>query len=145
MPSKRDILQLLNRDELLVVIDRFELSPPDRRAKDGLVDTVAASKKATLAELLPERSRERLKELCRAVGLDDGGREKSILVERLTGARPSLAPSAEATAPSRTSTASAKPSQPVELPSDGKLTVDRLEGYLWSAADILRGSIEAPL
>src|SRR5208283_2532137 len=106
MPSKREILQLLNRDELLAVVDRFALSPPDRRAKDGLVETVAASKKATLAELLPELSRDRLKELCRALQLDDGGREKSILVERLTGARSSLAPLPEPGAPTRTSSPS---------------------------------------
>jgi hypothetical protein len=43
MPSKRDVLALLTRDELLSVVDRFELAPPDRRAKDGLIDTVASS------------------------------------------------------------------------------------------------------
>jgi hypothetical protein len=83
MPQKRDVLPLLTRDELLSVVDRFELAPKDRRAKDGLVETVAASKKATLAEILPELSRDRLKELCRAFDLDDGGREKGALVERL--------------------------------------------------------------
>jgi type I restriction enzyme M protein len=57
MPSKRDVLSLLTRDELLAVVDRFELAPPDHRAKDGLVDTIASSKKATLADVLPELSR----------------------------------------------------------------------------------------
>ncbi|MGH7270016.1 MAG: hypothetical protein ACREJ3_06255, partial [Polyangiaceae bacterium] len=61
MPSKRDVLALLTRDELLAAVDRFELAPPDRRAKDGLVDTIAASKKATLAEFLPDLPRDRLK------------------------------------------------------------------------------------
>ncbi len=42
MPSKRDVLAPLTRDELLAVVDRFELAPPDRRAKDGLLDTVDA-------------------------------------------------------------------------------------------------------
>src|SRR5687767_10593150 len=31
----------------------------------------------------------------------------------------------------------------VEVVPGEKLTVDRLEGYLWSAADILRGSIDS--
>ncbi len=31
----------------------------------------------------------------------------------------------------------------MELPASGKLTVDQLEKYLWSAADILRGSIDS--
>jgi hypothetical protein len=87
MPSKRDVLAQLSRDELLAVVDRFGLSPPDRRAKAGLVETVAASKKATLTEVLPKPSRVRLKELCRAVGVDDSGREKPVLVERISGVR----------------------------------------------------------
>jgi type I restriction enzyme M protein len=56
MAQKRDILQLLSRDELLAVVDRFELSVADRRVKDGLVETIASSNKATLAEVLPQLS-----------------------------------------------------------------------------------------
>jgi hypothetical protein len=51
MPSKRDVLSRFSRDELLAVVDRFELAPPDRRGKDGLLETIAASKKATLTEI----------------------------------------------------------------------------------------------
>src|SRR4051812_29018704 len=84
MPTKRDVLALLSRDELLVVADRFELSVADRRVKDQLVDTVVSSKKAALAEVLPALSRDRLKDVCRALGLDDTGKEKATLVDRLT-------------------------------------------------------------
>jgi hypothetical protein len=52
MPTKRDVLALLTRDELVAVVDRFELQVPDRRVRDGLIEAVAASKKATWAELL---------------------------------------------------------------------------------------------
>jgi hypothetical protein len=52
MTNKRDVLPLLSRDELLSVVDRFELAPKDRRGKDGLVDVIASSKKATLPEIL---------------------------------------------------------------------------------------------
>jgi len=119
----------MTRDELLFVVDRFELAPKDRRVKDGLVEAIASSKKATLAEILPALSRDRLKELCRALELDDGGREKSALVDRLAGAR-----GAEPTLRVR---------EQVEPLLGDKLTVDRLERYLWSAADILRGSIDS--
>lgn len=129
MPQKRDVLQSMTRDELLFVVDRFELAPKDRRVKDGLVEAIASSKKATLAEILPALSRDRLKELCRALELDDGGREKSALVDRLAGAR-----GAEPTLRVR---------EQVEPLLGDKLTVDRLERYLWSAADILRGSIDS--
>ncbi len=140
MPSKRDVLALLTRDELLVVVDRFELAPPDRRAKDGLVDTVASSKKATLAEALPDLPRDRLKDICRALGLDDGGREKSLLVDRVTGS----GGTADALVSKTNGTARTAPTaEPVEVAPREKLTTAKLEGYLWSAADILRGSIDS--
>ncbi len=145
MPHKRDVLQLLSRDELLSVVDRFELAPKDRRAKDGLVESVAASKKPTLAEILPELSRNRLKELCRAFDLDDNGREKGALVERLMG---QAASKAEPAPPSKKSNGhsangAGKIAETIEVVPGEKLTVDRLERYLWSAADILRGSIDS--
>jgi type I restriction enzyme M protein len=144
MPQKRDVLSLLSRDELLAVVDRFELAVPDRRAKDGLIEAVAASKKATLAEALPELSRDRLKELCRALGLDDGGREKSALVDRLAGSKGSEPAPFPASKKNGTSAAgAAKVAEPIDVSPGEKLTVDRLERYLWSAADILRGSIDS--
>lgn len=143
MAQKREVLQLFSRDELAAIVDRFELSASDRRSKDALLEAVASSKKATLAEVLPELSRDRLKEMCRALDLDDGGREKSLLVDRLTGAKPpdSVPPSKRNAA--ATDGAAPKPMQQVDLSLGEKLTVDRLEGYLWSAADILRGSIDS--
>lgn len=144
MPQKREVLQLFTRDELLSVVDRFDLSPKDRRAKDGLVDAIAASRKATLPGILPELSRDRLKELCRAFDLDDGGREKHALIERLAGSKPAdPAPASKKTSGHATIGTSAKTVEPLEVVPGVKLTVERLEGYLWSAADILRGSIDS--
>jgi type I restriction enzyme M protein len=135
--TKREILELLTRDELLAAVDRFELPLADRRAKAGLVAAVAASKMATLAEVLPALSRDRLKELCRALGLDDSGREKSALVERLAGSKASSVPKTNGAG-------TGGPAEPsVDLAPGDRLTVGKLEGYLWSAADILRGSIDS--
>lgn len=161
MAQKRDVLQLLARDELVAIVDRFELEVADRRARDGLIEAVAASKKATLSEILPELSRDRLKDLCRALKLDDSGREKAALVERLLGSKgaavvaeaPSKGAASSTTAngagksatsgaSKRTNGAARAPEQ-VELQLGEKLTVDKLERYLWSAADILRGSIDS--
>jgi type I restriction enzyme M protein len=148
MPQKRDVLQVLSRDELLMIVDRFELSVADRRTKDGLIEALAASKKATLVEVLPDLSRDRLKELCLALDLDDSGREKTVLVERLTGSKPSESdptPKKSATAANTAAktNGAARPMEQVELRLGEKLSVDRLERYLWSAADILRGSIDS--
>jgi hypothetical protein len=64
-PSKRDVLSHLTRHELLAVVDQFELEVPDRRVREGLLDAVGASKKATLATILPDLPRERLKAILR--------------------------------------------------------------------------------
>ena len=141
MPRKRDLLQLLSRDELATIVDRFDLPAADRRSKEALMDAVASSKKATLGEMLPHLSRDRLKELCRAFDLDDGGREKSLLVDRLTGAKP--AEPAPPVKKNGSNGASARSPEQIDLSLGDKLTVDRLEAYLWSAADILRGSIDS--
>jgi hypothetical protein len=54
MPSKRDVLAQFSRDELVTVVDQFELAVADRRVRDQLVDAVASSKKPGLADN-PER------------------------------------------------------------------------------------------
>jgi type I restriction enzyme M protein len=129
MSTKRDVLAHLTRDELLAVVDRFTLAVPDRRANDGLLEAVAASKKATLAEILPGYARERLKELCRALGLDDGGKEKAAIVERIVGAKAESAPIVRASGVKASVATPA--SEQIELVLGArKLTIDVLERYV---------------
>ena len=90
--TKRQILEELKRDELIAAVDRYELPVADRRVRDLLVDALASSRRAKLAEILGELKRARLKELCRALGLDDSGKAKAVIVERLTGKPPAAAP-----------------------------------------------------
>lgn len=150
MPSKREVLGQFIRDELLAAVDQFELTVTDRRVKDQLLDAVASSKRAGLADMLSGLSRDRLKEICRALGLDDSGKEKATLVDRLTGGKsaPPAAPQATSGAPAANgknggTTRTSVPPDKVDLSPSEHLTVDRLEAYLWSAADILRGSIDS--
>ena len=157
MPSKRDVLGQFTRDELVEAVERFELPVADRRVKDQLLDAVASSKRAGLADVLAGLARDRLKEICRALGLDDAGREKVVLIDRLSGLKAptvSLASEADGVPAARTEraaghgrggserAASAMPGR-VELSPNDRLSVERLEAYLWSAADILRGSIDS--
>ena len=88
MSRKREILELLTADELRGLVDRFELEEKDRRARDGMIDTLSRSHRAQLAEPLGEYPRDRLKELCRKLDLEDGGKEKAPIVERLLGRAP---------------------------------------------------------
>ncbi|MCB9660735.1 MAG: SAM-dependent DNA methyltransferase [Sandaracinaceae bacterium] len=175
MTRKRDILSHLTRDELLAAIDTLGLEVADRRAKDPAIEVLAASKRASLSTILGDFKRARLKELCRLLDLDDSGREKAEIIDRLAGVKVPAQGSAQAQLafdggstepakprrgrpPKRAGAASgaAAKSQTSKAPSAdeiarqvaeaqqaGKLTREQLEGYLWAAADILRGSIDS--
>lgn len=183
MPSKRQVVEVLHRNELVVLADLHELEVEDRRVKDHLVDAVAGSRKVALGDALLEFPRDRLKELCRELGLDDSGREKSLLVARLTGqaakdaahsrrgadpdqedeegqGKGASSATGEATSNGATEDANPNGTRPArrEPKANGSakgtretvvivpgetLTLAKLEGYLWSAADILRGSIDS--
>ncbi len=157
MPTKRAILSKLTRDELRVYVDYHDLDVYDRRVRSQLVDALAGSRRAALDEMAWELSLNRLKELCRAFGLDDSGRKKGDLVERLISptaasknarrARAAAAAPAVKTSESRNArgAGAAPPEPPVEKadPPPETLGVEQLERYLWSAADILRGSIDS--
>ncbi len=88
MPRKRDILAALKLKELQAVAERFDVVVQDRRRRDDLVDALAASRKATPASLLEDLSRDRLKQICRDLGLEDSGREKAAIVARILGEDP---------------------------------------------------------
>ena len=139
MPTKRAVLAELTAEELRANVDYYELEVADRRVKAQLVDALAGSRRARVDEILADLSRDRLKELCRALGLDDSGRKKADLVVRL------MVP-AGATRSADKVAKSPAPSPPAAAPSSSTeevLSVAQLEQYLWSAADILRGSIDS--
>ena len=147
MPTKRDILGQLNRDELLTILDDHRLTVADRRKKDAVVDALAGSRAVKLDGALGSRPRDRLKEMCRGLGLDDSGKEKAVIVERLMGGKASPreepAPESKATNGRKTNGVSKAATAPIDVVPGEKLTIQKLEGYLWSAADILRGSIDS--
>lgn len=95
MPPTRQILDLLSRDELLELVGKHDVTVGDKRVKSHLADRLE-EKGPPLATLLAGFSRDALKELCRKLGLDDGGREKAVLVARLAAA-PSSSPAASNT------------------------------------------------
>ena len=83
-PTRRQLLQELKHDELVGALGRFDLEVSDRRQRALLI--AALSREEISAEaLLEELTRDRLKELCRNLGLDDKGRSKAVLTARLAG------------------------------------------------------------
>ena len=87
MPTKRAILAALTRDELRTNVDCFELNVDDRRIKAQLVDALVRYRRTRLDWILQDLPLNRLKDLCRAVHLDDIGRKKADLVVLLLGRR----------------------------------------------------------
>lgn len=142
MPAKRDVLQHLKRDELLAAADRFDLEVTDRRTSAVIADALASSRKASLAGILESLSRDRLKEICRALDLDDSGRAKAPIIARLAGRNGKAAPSKPEPNPTPAAR-NLRPSRPSPAAAEGKLSREALERHLWSAADILRGSIDS--
>jgi type I restriction enzyme M protein len=157
MPAKRDLLAQFSRDELVSVVDQFGLDAPNRRKKDDLIDVIAASKRATLTEILPRLSRERLKELCRAFDLDDSGKDKASIVQRLLGTGGASSKVSDAKA--RTSAVEQKATAsepPPSAPASNRKSVRPngaagkknggdlgFEATLWLAADKLRNNMDA--
>ena len=139
MPTKRAILAQLSAKELRASADRYELHVDDRRVKAQLVDVLAGSRKVRLDELLPELSRNRLKELCGALSLDDSGRKKADLVARLVVPAPVLK-----TGGSQAPPAVSRPAAETPAPKAGNQgATTGHEAELWRMADALRGSMDA--
>jgi type I restriction enzyme M protein len=112
------------------------------RSRDNLMATLAASPAATLPALLDLLSRADLKELCRACGIDDSGKEKAPIIDRLLAtisqptSPPAPAPSI-AVVPLRLNGSGALP------PPASAVTLSQLESHLWASANILRGPVDA--
>jgi type I restriction enzyme M protein len=166
MRSKREVLEHFKRDELRAAVDRFELTVEDRRLRSELVDALGSSRRAELTTILEDLPRARLKELCRALGLNDSGREKARLIARLTGVRSAAlrtataSPEVETTPPARAArpaprVVSAERSGEPEVTERPGAQAPRsrrndvssanlgFEATLWRAADALRNNMDA--
>lgn len=87
MSFKRRVLSALGKDVLLEIGRDLELDVTTRMGVEELRDALAKSKRAKLDAIVQESlSRDTLKEICGAVGLDDTGKEKAALVERILAA-----------------------------------------------------------
>lgn len=86
MASKRDVVWQLKRQELQELAKRYDIDiRGDARTIEDLVDSIVRARRLPLRTILELLPRERLKELCRHLDLDDSGRERVILIDRLDG------------------------------------------------------------
>jgi len=87
MSFKRRVLSALGKDALLEIGRGLELEVTSRMGVEELRGALAKSKRAKLDAIVQESmSRDTLKAICGAVGLDDTGKEKAALVERILAA-----------------------------------------------------------
>jgi len=152
--TKRAALDALTAARLRALLDRLDLEVDDRRSRDALLGALVDDR-VNLADVLLLLKRFELQAACRALGLDSGGRKKSGLIGRILDAQgATTGATAGGTAvpgksprPTRsnmsTPTQAPPPAGPAPPDPRGKLTREQLEGYLWAAADILRGSIDS--
>ncbi len=87
MTFKRKVLSALSKAELLDLGRNLEIEVVSRMTVDELRDSLGRSKRARVELLVTSAlSRDTLKAICQACGLDDSGKEKAPLVERIVAA-----------------------------------------------------------
>ncbi len=93
--SERSILEVLTRDRLVAIGREFGVSVSPRAKKDEQVQSLVQSGELQVPALLRVLGRDELRAACKAHGLADSGRARTLLAERLLGAAgadPSAAP-----------------------------------------------------
>ncbi len=83
--AQRDAFSVLTKPRLLEIAGALGLGLPGRLLKSELVNAVAASPRAPFPRILGMLKRNELKAICRAGGIDDSGREKALIAERILG------------------------------------------------------------
>ena len=91
-PAMRKLLTLLTKAEQQAAVHDLGLLISDPSSAEQRVAVLAATPVQLLQAVLQDYKRARLKELCRALGFSDAGKEKSDLVTRLLGAADSDSP-----------------------------------------------------
>ncbi|RYZ13983.1 MAG: hypothetical protein EOO70_08090, partial [Myxococcaceae bacterium] len=140
--QRRSALEQLSRDRLIRLSDHFKLNVGDRRVAENHISAIIESKSADFGELLGLLKRDELQAICEGLGLDRGGREKDVLVQRILnlgkpndGAEPTAQDASEADQPQAGMRKRARTEK-----SDGDLD---FEAALWQAADKLRNNLDA--
>lgn len=135
--SRRNAFAALPEARLRGLASELRLETPSGAPKSELVEVLVRSQHS-YKRALDLLSRTELEAICRALGLDDSGRRKAALVERIRrGASGQVAPverlcASDSTAPVSRGAAVSEP-----------LTLQQLETHLWESANILRGKIDS--
>jgi hypothetical protein len=83
MTRKRQILNCFVKPYLYEIAKYYEISGAYRMNAGDLVDALSRKRSVKVEEILNELSLQDLKIICQGVGLDDKGRTKAFLIDRL--------------------------------------------------------------
>ncbi|MGE6763271.1 N-6 DNA methylase [Corallococcus interemptor] len=137
----RSALEQLSRDRLIRLSDHFKLNVGDRRVAENHISAIIESKSVDFGELLGLLKREELQAICEALGLDRGGREKDVLVQRilnLSETTNEVETAANASVAAQPQAGTSKRARTEKIGGDLGF-----EATLWQAADKLRNNLDA--
>lgn len=81
--DQQGALYVLTRPRLLEIAEAFELDVHPRIRKGDLIDILARSRRAPFRRILDLLKRDELKAICQVSGIDDSGREKAVIADRI--------------------------------------------------------------
>lgn len=86
MASRSQILGALTKQRLLNIAWKFDFTGLSALRKADIVSTLARKRSILMEEVLELLKRDELKAICQELGLDDSGKKKAPLIERITKA-----------------------------------------------------------
>jgi predicted nucleotide-binding protein len=124
---RRRALQALSRERLSQVTEYYGLSVDDRRVHEQHIGAIVRSRSIDFVEILEVLSRDELKAICVALGLDESGREKDVLIERILSLREKETPSEPSSSPAGLEAPSPiqEPPLPKAEPLSGPVTAEK--------------------
>lgn len=81
--TRRKALDALSRDTLATITKKLDLVVADGRAQGAHVDAIVRSRTVDFGDVLRQVSRNELKAICGELGLDDSGRDKESIIQRI--------------------------------------------------------------
>lgn len=147
MNLKLRILLVLGRDDLKRIVESLEIPSVDRRSAGAMRAALARSRRATAEELIGYLGKNGVKAICESMGISAKGRREE-LVERLLGnsrANQNEQPTDRKRKMENNGvTQASAQATPVANGNGKKLDVPALENWLWEAACVIRGPVDAP-
>jgi hypothetical protein len=155
MRLKAVIVESLGWEDLRRLAESLAVEGADRRSADSMRAAVGACRRATAESLLGGLGKDSLKAVCAAVGVRAAGRREEMIERILSGnGQPQTALVKKRDGMMSEETAKPEPSARLTAPqreargmgnaNGGKLDVSRLENWLWEAACVIRGPVDAP-